>query len=204
MELKKNLIEAMGEMSNPVKTENVNFTSKRTGQVTKYDYETLESVLNIVLPPLRKRGIGLTQGLFLEGEQLTLKTIVFDDESEMVLDLRPVQRFTDPQDMGSYETYMRRYALRTAFALAAVDDDAQSLHQKLEVVKEEPKKQKDDEDLKRSKQRLWTAVKKYAELHNADPNALLEGIKKRSDYKDKSTFYDFVSIEFEEAINADQ
>ena len=52
-----------------------------------------------------------------------LETVVFDEREEIVLDTRPMHDYPSAQDTGSWETYMRRYALRSAFGLAGEDDD---------------------------------------------------------------------------------
>ncbi|MCI6274404.1 MAG: ERF family protein [Coriobacteriaceae bacterium] len=118
------LIEAMAEMANPSKSSTATVPTKSGRQYT-YRYETLEQVLGAVRPPLLAHGIGLTQRQ--EWDEVTasyvLRTVVFDDDHTMVLDQRPIQSFDDAQACGSWETYMRRYALRTAFGLTGEDDD---------------------------------------------------------------------------------
>ncbi len=118
---------AMAEMANPTKS--------KTANVGKYSYEysTLPDVLGIVRPALQAHGLELKQFIkrrcsaeTLQANGLTLCTAVFDDDGEMVLDERPVYESKDPQAFGSYETYMRRYSLMTAFGLAADDDDGQA------------------------------------------------------------------------------
>ena len=121
------LIAAMGDMANPTKSATAEVPTRNGGRYT-YKYETLDQVLEAVRPPLLKNGIGLTQMQAWDEAtgQYVLKTIVFDSDNSRILDQRPIPQFTDAQAYGSWETYMRRYALRTAFALAGEDDDGKA------------------------------------------------------------------------------
>lgn len=118
------LIRAMSQMVNPSKSSTAVVPTKNGGKYT-YKYETLDQVLAAVRPPLYENGIGLTQSVSHDAETggYILSTIVFDEENRVVLDTRPITVSADAQACGSYETYMRRYALRTAFGLAGEDDD---------------------------------------------------------------------------------
>lgn len=121
------LIAAMGEMVNPAKSATAKVPTRSGGSYT-YKYETLDQVLEAVRPPLIKWGIGLTQMQAWDEatQQYVLQTIVFDAENRRILDQRPIKPFDDAQACGSWETYMRRYALRTVFALAGEDDDGKT------------------------------------------------------------------------------
>ena len=118
--MRTKLREAMADMVNPTKT--------KTANVGKYQYQytTLADVLGIVRPALQEHGLGLRQSIGFAEAGLTLRTEVFDEDVDMTLDERPVYENKDPQGFGSYETYMRRYSLLTAFGLAADDDDGQA------------------------------------------------------------------------------
>lgn len=113
------LIEAMSDMVNPKKSKTAD-----TGKFT-YNYETLDEVLAIVRPALIKNQMMLTQGMRWnqEVECFVLETGVFDADEKIILDTRKVPYCDDAQAQGSWETYLRRYALRTAFGLTGEDDD---------------------------------------------------------------------------------
>lgn len=116
-ELMAMLAEAQAEMPNPKKS--------REGQkgYQKYKYATLDSVLDIVKGPLNKRGIFLTQPTGKTDNGLMLvQTVVFRDGAQMVLDSKPYEYDSDPQEFGKRETYARRYSLLTAFGLAGEED----------------------------------------------------------------------------------
>lgn len=110
------LIDAMKEMENPTKSK----------QAYKYKYETLEQVLGVIRPALAKNGLMLTQCQIkdaMSGIQV-LETHVFDANGKNItMDSRPIPTCDDAQKQGSWETYLRRYALRTAFGLTGEDDD---------------------------------------------------------------------------------
>lgn len=111
------LAEAQAEMPNPKKD--------REGQkgYQKYKYATLDKVLDIVKAPLNARGIFITQptGMTDDG-RMRVQTVVFRDGAQMVLDTKPFEYDSDPQEFGKRETYARRYSLLTAFGLAGEDD----------------------------------------------------------------------------------
>ena len=116
-ELMAKLAEAQAEMPNPKKS--------REGQkgYQKYKYATLDAVLDIVKGPLNKRGIFLTQPTCRdEGGLMFVQTVVYGDGEQMVLDSKPYEYDSDPQEFGKRETYARRYSLLTAFGLAGEDD----------------------------------------------------------------------------------
>lgn len=121
------LVGAMGKMVNPTKSSTATVPTKGGGKYT-YKYETLDQVLAAVRPPLIEEGIGLTQRQVWSDHAggYVLQTVVFDHENSLVMDERPIFPTADAQACGSFETYMRRYALRTAFGLAGEDDDGKA------------------------------------------------------------------------------
>lgn len=112
------LIDAMKEMGNP----------KKEKQAYKYKYETLEQLLEIVKPALIAEGLMLMQGVKWNENigSFVLETGVMDASESRVLDTRPFHSCEDAQAEGSWETYMRRYGIRTAFALTGEDDDGEA------------------------------------------------------------------------------
>ena len=121
-ELQRNLLAAMAEMANPVKSNTAKVPTKN-GKSYSYKYESLDQVLACIRPALQRHGLGLSQGIKARSDGAVLETAVFDDLEWLVLDSRPIPEAADAQQRGSWETYLRRYALRSAFGLAGEDDD---------------------------------------------------------------------------------
>lgn len=113
----KRLMDAMAEMVNPVKDKKVEYGK------TKYNYETLDQVLAIIRPALLNHGLSLVQGVKWTDHGYVLETGAMDESETRILDVRPMPECSDAQAEGSWETYKRRYALRTAFGLTGEDDD---------------------------------------------------------------------------------
>lgn len=120
----KRLMDAMADMVNPQKSKTATVPTKSGGSY-QYNYESLDEVLGIVRPALLKHGLMLSQGMRYHEptESFVLETGVFDDDEKHILDTRIMPNCSDAQQAGSWETYMRRYALRTAFGLTGEDDD---------------------------------------------------------------------------------
>lgn len=111
------LAEAQAEMPNPKKS--------REGQkgYQRYKYATLDAVVDIVKKPLNARGIFLTQPCDrAEDGTMRVQTVVMHEGERLVLDTKPYEYDTDPQEFGKRETYARRYSLLTAFGLAGEDE----------------------------------------------------------------------------------
>ena len=136
--IRDRLIAAQADMANPIKSKAVQAGARR------YNYEVLPDVLEIVTTALNAHGLGLLQGVkpivsnsYAETPEMSatdvihswiLRTAVTDGTADLVLDVRPIDFPSDPQVAGSKETYTRRYALKTAFGLAGVDDDGEAAH----------------------------------------------------------------------------
>lgn len=111
------LAEAQAEMPNPKKS--------REGQkgYQKYKYATLDTVVDIIKKPLNSRGIFLTQPCEkVEDGTMRVQTVVMHEGERIVLDTKPYEYDSDPQEFGKRETYARRYSLLTAFGLAGEND----------------------------------------------------------------------------------
>ena len=53
---------------------------------------------------------------------MRVQTVVMHEGERIVLDTKPYEYDSDPQEFGKRETYARRYSLLTAFGLAGEDD----------------------------------------------------------------------------------
>lgn len=202
--IRARLMAAMAEMYNPKKSETATVPTKGGGNYS-YRYETLEQLLEIVRPALMAHGLGLTQGVRRIDGTWSLVTSVFDGEDSLALDERPMRDFPGAQDAGSWETYMRRYALRSAFGLCGEDDDVAAAQRaskpkpKAAQIAPKPRQKPETEPehdqapaqdaLKAAKAELWEACKGYAEAHGRDPGAVAAGCTARIDYEDAPDWY---------------
>lgn len=95
-----------------------------TGQARggKYQYATLPAVLEAVVPWLNHHGIALIQRTAIEGESMTLHTILRHTSGDEVESVVPLPAPQNWQEWGSAMTYARRYSI-TALAGVAPDDD---------------------------------------------------------------------------------
>lgn len=142
-----------------------------------YKYAQLDQVMDVIKPALYEAGLAVRQGVREGSDGFLLETIVFGDTESRVLDVRPIRVMEDPQKQGSYETYMRRYALLTVFGLAPEDDDGQAAkpsQKPREATRRPQAKQQHQTPEEAAKQRLWAAIKGYCQRNGTDPNAELE------------------------------
>jgi len=99
----------------------------------KYEYANLASVWAVLHPLLVKHGLMVMQLTHTEtvGDDLHLvvETLVMHPESGQQLAnclSMPLAKPSDPQAMGSMQTYLRRYSLLGLFCLVTEDDDGQA------------------------------------------------------------------------------
>ena len=152
----------------------------------EYKYATLQDVLKSVMPPLIENGVLLTQGI--DGDML--KTTVRKGAEMLVLDSRSVPTSGTPQELGSAETYAKRYALCTVFCIAGMEDDDGQAAGSIAAPSRGP-------SVEAAKRRMWEAIKKWAELHGEDVNTVVTGVQKRKDWTESVEFFDRVASEFE-------
>ena len=108
---------ALADMENPSKdSDNPHFKSR---------YASLGAVLDTVKPCLAKHGLVPYQRVEPWGDHWMLCTYVIAKDGERLqVDVRPFSFSGTPQQNGSEETYLRRYALMCCMGLTAEDDDA--------------------------------------------------------------------------------
>lgn len=100
----------------------------------KYRYAKLGDVITAVNAALNPNGLTWSQVVMPVGEQgQQITTKIIDCETGEFLALSgPVFRVpNDPQAIGSALTYMRRYALVTAFGIIVEDDDGGVAHREV-------------------------------------------------------------------------
>lgn len=93
-----------------------------TGQVghSKYKYATIDAVLEVVQPLLKKNGLALIQ--YVRGDNL-IAELHHEDGEVWSMGEYYLGGFVDSQKRGSAITYGRRYQLCSIFGIAQEDDD---------------------------------------------------------------------------------
>ena len=109
---------AQGEISGFVKDE--------VNPAFKSDYASIEAVIDAVKPALHRNGLVVTQhiGPTVEGDA-SLTTVLSHTSGAYMMSTGTISRGRKrgPQDDGSANTYMRRYALCSLLLLKQADDD---------------------------------------------------------------------------------
>lgn len=89
-------------------------------------YATLESVRDVVVPVFAKHGLSITQHPGLDGECVTMTSVVGHSSGQWMMSTAsvPMGRKQDAHAYGSCCTYLRRYAMAAiASAVTGEDDD---------------------------------------------------------------------------------
>ena len=177
------LTEARVKMTNP----------PMRGKAQYGQYATLGDVLDVVIPALVREGLLVRQGITPEG---ILETIIYDREGEsLTLDARPINLEGNSQQQGSAETYAKRYALCTAFALVGVEDDDGAA-----ASQPQPTRAANSSAARNSAiKRLNAAIEAYSVATGKTVEEVKAGVKAREDYEDTSEFYNRVAEELETA-----
>lgn len=116
---------ALSRMVNPTKSKTASVPTKGGGKY-QYSYETLADVVEIVTSALEAEGVAMHQHVTVLDGKPYMALELFDDEESIIYDMRPWKEMPDIQAQGSWETYTRRYQLKTAFNLVGEDDDGQA------------------------------------------------------------------------------
>lgn len=116
---------ALSRMVNPTKSKTAHVPTKGGGKY-QYSYETLADVVEIVTSALDAEGVAMHQHVTVVDGKPYMALELFDDEESLMYDMRPWKEMPDIQAQGSWETYTRRYQLKTAFNLVGEDDDGQA------------------------------------------------------------------------------
>lgn len=96
-----------------------------------YKYFDINQMIEVLKPLFKEYGVTVMQPLtHIEGKP-AITTIVTSRDEKMefqvplptMVSSKQGKQGTDPQDVGSAVTYMRRYALQSLFLLQAEDND---------------------------------------------------------------------------------
>lgn len=167
---------------------------------TKSKYADLSAVIQSVDEGIAGTGLSWTQDVTNTPDGVTVQTVLFHDTGQFIefspLTM-PVGKGT-AQEVGSAETYARRYTLQSAFGLVAdTDDDGnsasgrtaaaqqpsrqgqqQSRAQRQERTQRQPQPQTPPADLASDadKAPMLDAMKEFARLHGIDGNKVFTDV----------------------------
>ena len=114
-ELAAALSKAQGAMENaPMNKINPHFKSK---------YADLASVLNAARAPLSTNGLAITQAMEIREGGLVMRTTLMHTSGQWMASEYPLPATARPQEMGSAQTYARRYSLAALICNSADEDD---------------------------------------------------------------------------------
>jgi hypothetical protein len=102
-------------------------TKDATNPFFKSSYATLGAILEVLNPVLGKHGLSFVQMTDVDDDgKVYLDTQINHKSGQWMRGRRPIlcKDPTDPQKMGSTESYAKRYALQSAFGISTEDDDA--------------------------------------------------------------------------------
>lgn len=115
------------------KNRTAGFESRKTGEMTSYNYETLDQVTKTIDPVLTRHGLSYRfQSAAGEGGQIKVTCLICHEaghKTETALASSPDASGSknSVQAIGSAVTYLQRYTLKLALGLAAAaDDDAKT------------------------------------------------------------------------------
>lgn len=106
----------------------------RNGSPYKFKYATLDAIRNATMPALAEQGLALTQALTEWGNSYAVETTLYHSSGEWTSNVTPMflagRRTQDGRDLppgnqelGSAQTYARRYGLSALLCVTADEDD---------------------------------------------------------------------------------
>jgi hypothetical protein len=121
------LVKAQGEFQPLKKTNTATVHSKRTGATHSYNYASLPDVNEACDPALRANGLAViqtTEARVSEGVfEHVLVTTLYHVTGQFVEGEMPIPMDVSPHEIGSWMTYLRRYAKCAIIGVAAEEDD---------------------------------------------------------------------------------
>ena len=105
-----------------VKTAEVKVQGNR-GNYT-FKYSTLDAIIEHIKPLMAEHGLWFSQSVKpADGGATYVTTTIYHDEEEIVGAAYPLPANLNPQQLGSWITYLKRYQLASLVGLATEDDD---------------------------------------------------------------------------------
>jgi len=117
------LAKFQGSVGTIAKTKTVTVKT-RTGASFGYAYADLAAILDAIRKPMLGAELSVLQTMNLGEGGLSLETTLAHASGEYVISVLPIPNTgNDPQALGSWLTYARRYSLCSILGISAEDDD---------------------------------------------------------------------------------
>lgn len=113
---------------------NVDFDGKVSYKQTRFKYATLGNIIDKIRPILLNHGLAFYQSI----EDESVITVIFD-ESSSIRSTKKLPQISNPQDLGKWLTYIKRYQLAAMLGIVADEDNDGQIPESKET-----QKQKDD------------------------------------------------------------
>ena len=113
MEIYKSLIAFQKELPK------VNLDGVVNYKGVKFKYATLSNLVDSVMPSLNQHNLGFIQTI----ESGEIITTLFSEKGETIKSSYPLPNISNPQDLGKWMTYIKRYQLCSILGIVAEDDN---------------------------------------------------------------------------------
>lgn len=94
-----------------------------TGASYEYNYADLAGIMDAIRTPLSSNGLACVQAITMTESGLILQTRLLHSSGQWIGSTYPLPSGGRAQEMGSAQTYARRYALCALIGIVAEDDD---------------------------------------------------------------------------------
>ena len=112
------------EVTDPKMDESTEYITK-SGKRINFKYASLKEIMKTIRPVLAKHGICIMQEPKMDGNKVSITTILLHSSGEFVEFEPTIMNAISPmaQEIGSAITYGRRYSVSAVLGLGAEDDD---------------------------------------------------------------------------------
>lgn len=174
-----------------------------------YNYRSCEDILSAVKPLLKEQGLtlSLTDSIEQCGERYYVKATArvtdgtsYVETTALAREAESKKGMDSSQVTGTASSYARKYALNGLFLIDDErDDDTRKPTDEKPKQRVTRKPKPSMSPVEAAKQRLWAAVKDYAERNGKDPNLVIEAALTSPDNDGSVEFFDRVAEEFKSA-----
>lgn len=165
----------------------------------RYRYRNIEDINEAVKPLAADHGCAVVYtDRFDDGACISTCRLIADD-GEISADgvayvNKSPKNMSIEQASGSASSYARKYAACGLFAIDSSENDP-------DRVNAQRKPKMEDASAAEAKRRLWSAITRYAELRGEDPNAIADGMRQSSGYRETAEYFEKKAQEFEDACH---